>query len=137
MGFKERLTEKIKMAGLTQKEFAEKKAGVSVKTLQGWISKKTNPRIDDFIAIAQALDCSVEELWLGEKPLLKTEDRKLLQIAREYSSLLEDLKELDDTSFQTFATSIHAVAEESRARKKNDRRIITVDFKTRRPIIIE
>ena len=76
------------------------------------------PDIIDGVRLANALGVTAEYLVLGENASLSLKDRYLLDLARRYESVLDDLKDLDDTSFQTFATSIHAVAEEARARKK-------------------
>lgn len=76
------------------------------------------PRIDQVARMAKHLGVSMEYLLDGKDADFSFQDRALLDRARKYSSVLEDLESIDDASFKTFATSIHAVAEESRARKK-------------------
>jgi len=114
MSFWENVKTEIKRAKTTQ-EWVAIKAKISFRTFQGWISKNRLPDVVQGVKIAEALEVSAEELVNGPKTVKTI---SLQNKAEKYLSVLNDLEELDDSSFRAFATSIHNMAEEARARKK-------------------
>lgn len=60
----ERIFNKLKEKGMTQKEFSDM-TGITQSTISDWKRKKTNPSADKILLICDALDMSVYELLSG------------------------------------------------------------------------
>lgn len=86
MEFWLRVKDIIKQQNTTQ-EWVAKESGVSFRTFQGWISKNRLPDIAEAIAIAKALQSSVEYLATGTEPKMQ---HKRIEIQR-VIDLLEPL----------------------------------------------
>ena len=64
MTISERIFEKIRAKGMSQKEFSEL-TGIQQSTISEWKSKKTNPAADKIMPICKALQVSPEWLLSG------------------------------------------------------------------------
>lgn len=60
----ERIFEKLKKTGMSQKEFSQK-TGIPQSTISDWKSKKLNPASDKIMLICEVLEVSPYELLSG------------------------------------------------------------------------
>ncbi|MCR4584400.1 MAG: helix-turn-helix domain-containing protein [Lachnospiraceae bacterium] len=67
MTISDRIFERLKQLGLTQKEFSEK-TGILQSTISEWKKKGTNPSSDKILIICRVLDISPEWLLSGVDP---------------------------------------------------------------------
>lgn len=86
-------------------------------TISGWRRLERSPKAEKAFAIAKALGVTVEYLVSGEDSELSIKDRQLLNKARKFASVIEDLDAIDNAAFLMLATQIHAVAESVRSRE--------------------
>ena len=64
MTISDRIFEKLRQTGLTQKTFSEK-TGISPSTISEWKSKKTNPTFEKIMVICKVVDVTPEWLLSG------------------------------------------------------------------------
>ena len=85
-GFHARLRACVVQSGMVVKELSDK-AGISKRTIDGWLAVKdpTTPKVDDAVAIARVLGVSVEWLVTGKGPEI---------IPSRLQDILEDLRVL-------------------------------------------
>lgn len=86
MDFWERLKNGVKENNTTQ-EWIAKEIGIPFGTLRKWLSRKTMPNADQAVAIARALNTTVEEMVTGES---------CNDTPPQLRSLFLDLEKLDD-----------------------------------------
>ena len=113
--FGDRLRERMAVKNFTAKDLG-RHAGVEYRTVEGWTSSRRSlPRADTAVAIARALDTTVEYLVTGEvSPSLSHADLGLLDRARQYRPVIEDLDELKEDIRVPLIAAIHGAAEEAR-----------------------
>ena len=89
--------QEIKQQNTTQ-EWVSKKAGISVNTLKGWISKDIFPRANEAVRIADALGTSVKYLVRGalrdNRSAIEIITRHLPEINRHLNAITEAVKAL-------------------------------------------
>lgn len=110
--FRENLRQAISESGLFIKEIAAE-SGVKKRTIDKWVgSNPTIPSAIDAVNVARVLKTTVEYLVTGEEPLLiLPADRRLLEKARRYRTLMEALDDLQVDVRNTFITAIVQTAE--------------------------
>ncbi len=87
-----------------------RQAGIEHRTIEGWTSsRKTIPRADAAVAIAQALDTTVEYLITGEAPAGWRPPPRI-------EAIVDDLLILDDQELVTVRVMVHPLAEAHRTR---------------------
>lgn len=102
MTISERIFERIKEKGMSQKEFSAR-TGISQSTISEWKKKKTNPTSEKIMPICTALDISPEELltgikaddnksYVGRDYYLVEKKSELGVIVREYGNMTEEQK---------------------------------------------
>lgn len=77
MDFWDRTKREIKKQHTTQ-EWVATKAKINIPTFRGWITRRIMPNADQAVAIAEALDVSVEYLVTGHDRKLHPENLKKL-----------------------------------------------------------
>ncbi|WP_370225247.1 helix-turn-helix domain-containing protein [Cytobacillus sp.] len=113
MGIGERIKNKRKQMRLTQAELA-KLVNVSAQVISNWERGYTNPNHDDVARLAEALECSTEELH-GREPVKKkyTEltEKDEKDIAKRVEKIREDLSE--DEGYMLMGEPISEEAKEA------------------------
>jgi len=90
MDFWLRVKDKIRRENTTQ-EWVANAAGINVSTFRGWITKKVMPNVDQALAIAEALDTSVEYLVKGQA-LKAGHGDDISELVKLYRSLSPELQ---------------------------------------------
>lgn len=107
MEFWERVKGEVRTQNTTQ-DWVALKAGLNLRTFQGWIAKKIMPNADQACAIASALHVSVEYLVTGKHPAADEWEQK-------NKDLLDDLKLFPPEKLADQKAAVHAIAELIRA----------------------
>jgi transcriptional regulator with XRE-family HTH domain len=105
-----RVKKLIKSQNTTQ-EWLANHCEISLNTFKGWIAKKVLPNAAQAVAIAAALNTTVEYLVTGIEPPAQLAAGSM---AQEYSQVIENLKVLDSKVRAGFVSAIHYAAEEAR-----------------------
>jgi transcriptional regulator with XRE-family HTH domain len=120
--FRDTLRKVIEEKGLLGKEVS-KISGIEKRTIDKWVSKTkpTIPNVYDAYAIARALGTTVEYLVTGEEPLIiLPPDRRLLEKARRYRPVIDDLEYLDVQLRNALIIAIASTAETCRKQHTAD-----------------
>lgn len=91
MGFWDRVKRQIKKLNTTQ-EWVANKAGIGLGTFHGWIAKGVLPRVDQALAIAAALNTTLDGLLLDDQLKTHKSDLRL--------SIDKKLDQLTDSQLQ-------------------------------------
>jgi transcriptional regulator with XRE-family HTH domain len=94
--FWKNIQEEIKAQHTTQ-EWVSRKAGISMHTFQGWISKGIFPRVNEAAKIAQALNRNVEYFLTGS---IRDNTKALEKIRRHLPHLKEQVDEINKAAHQ-------------------------------------
>jgi transcriptional regulator with XRE-family HTH domain len=114
MDWFDRVKESAKTHGTTIEAVANA-AGLSRDAYNSYRRKGNLPRANEAVAMARTLGTTVEYLVTGEEPAtISVSDRQLLERARRYRPVLEDLDELEEPIRAPWLAGIHAAAETSR-----------------------
>jgi len=100
-----RLKNEIKKQNTTQ-EWVAGQIGVSYRTFRGWMYRKIMPNADQVVAIAEALDTTVEYLVTGKNP-------DTWQPPRRYADIVEGLEMLDNRDLETVRAMVMNLSERS------------------------
>jgi len=100
----------------TTQEWVAGKVGMDPGAFRAALSKKQEPRVLKALALADALNVTVEYLATGNDSSRHYEDMRLLALARRHRQALENLDRLDELTLATVNTQIEAVAGSSPGR---------------------
>jgi len=92
----------------TTQDWVAKKIGTRADTFSRWVQRNTVPRADQVVAIAEALDTTVEYLVTGENP-------DTWRPPRRYADIVNRLEELDDSELEAVRILVDGYA----SRKRN------------------
>lgn len=91
----ERIFDRLKEKGMTQKEFTDL-TGITPSTISDWKRKKTNPSADKILLICDVLNMSVYELLSGtENKNYRQLDYIIVDKASKEYLLVEEFRKLD------------------------------------------
>ena len=106
---------RLRLRELDQKqEWLAIEADLNFRTMLGWMAKNIMPNADQTVAIARALQTTVEYLVTGEKPDV---DVPWYNANRQ---LIADLKALTPDQLDTISTTARVQAEKNRAAGERD-----------------
>jgi len=110
-----RLKELIKAQNTTQ-EWVAKKANISFRTFNGWITKRICPKADQAYHIARILNTTVEYLVAGDegtKYLIDLFQREgiLFKPPPRIADIVDIIQALDDEKLNIIRPMIHALGE--------------------------
>lgn len=118
MDFWERIDARIADIGTTRKAIAGE-VGINANNFASWKTRHNYPSVAVVTKLAAALGTSVEYLVTGEPPaFLDPADRDLLDRARTWRTVLEDLEALEPAVAASWAAGIHGAAVAARETKK-------------------
>jgi transcriptional regulator with XRE-family HTH domain len=112
MGFWGRVKKRISEEQTTQ-DWVAKKIGTRADTFSRWVQRNTVPRADQVVAIAEALDTTVEYLVTGKNP-------DNWQPPKRYADIVADLEVLDEKDLETVRMLAAGLAERSSQKTKRE-----------------
>lgn len=101
----------------TTQEFVAKKAGMSLNTLQGKITKDREPSLSEALWLSVVLGVPVHILFPELVPTGYDSISGADPFVDDHRQLIEDLKELSPERLEDFADQVHVIAEKSRGRR--------------------
>ena len=109
----ERIFQRLKELGISQKEFADR-TGITPSTISDWKHKKTNPAADKLMVICKALQMTPNELLSGASDLKDKcdVDYMLVDDKSEDFILLEQYHSLDAAGKARLLGYLNALCQE-------------------------